>query len=77
MRSPSFKGTVFRAATRPFACLGYESPDHSLAYCFNSKLAEVLLEVQPRAEAPFAYRSAHGGALELLRREHDARLTVV
>lgn len=65
------------ATTRPFACLGYESPDHSLAYCFNSKLAEVLLEVQPRDEAPFTCRSAHGGALELLRREPDARLTVV
>lgn len=62
---------------RPFACLGYESPDHSMGYCFNSKLAEVLLEVQPRGEAPFTCRSAHGGALELLRREPDPQLTVV
>jgi hypothetical protein len=65
------------ATTRPFACLGYESPDRSLAYCFNSKLAEVLLEVQPRGESAFTCRSAHGGALELLRREPDSRLTVV
>ncbi len=65
------------ATTRPFACLGYESPDHSLAYCFNSKLAEVLLEVTPRDAAPFTCRSAHGGALELLRREPDSRLSVV
>ena len=65
------------ATTRPFACLGYESPDHTLAYCFNSKLAEVLLEVQPRGESAITCRSAHGGALELLRRERDSRLTVI
>lgn len=65
------------ATDRPLACLGYESPDRSMAYCFNSKLAEVLLEVHPRGEAPFTCRSAHGGALELLRRERDPRIAVV
>ncbi len=65
------------ATSQPFACLGYESPDHAMAYCFNSKLAEVLLEVRPKGEPPFSRRSAHGGALELLRREAEPGVPVV
>jgi len=65
------------ATSQPFACLGYESPDHTLAYCFNSKLAEVLLEVRPRGESSFSRTSKHGGALELLRREPEPGVMVI
>lgn len=65
------------AAGRPMACLGYRNPDGRLSYCFNSKLAEVHLQVQPRRGGAFELHSAHGGALELLRHEPDPRLTVI
>jgi hypothetical protein len=65
------------AAGRPMVCLGYDNPDGARSYCFNSKLAEVTLTVRPRDAASFTCRSAHGGALELLRREPDPRFTVV
>jgi hypothetical protein len=62
---------------RPFVCLGYVNPDGHVSYCFNTKLADVLLEVQPRGEAPFTCRSAHGGALEFLRPRAGGGLRVV
>ncbi|MBI5510626.1 MAG: hypothetical protein HY903_17855 [Deltaproteobacteria bacterium] len=65
------------ASDRPMVQLGYPNPDGTLTYCLNSKLARVLLEVQPRGEAPFTLRSAHGGALELLGRNLDPRFAVV
>lgn len=65
------------AAGRPMACLGYHNPDRSLAYCFNTKLAEVHLEVRPRGGEPFVCTSAHGGAFELLRREVEPGREVV
>ena len=65
------------AADQPLACLGYANPDGSMAYCFNTKLADVHLEVRPRGAAPFVCRSEHGGALELLRRTPDPKRPVV
>lgn len=65
------------AAGRPMVCLGYDNPDGARSYCFNSKLAEVTLTVRPSDAASFTCRSAHGGALELLRREADPRFPVV
>lgn len=65
------------ADARPMACLGYANPDRSLAYCFNTKLADVHLEVHPRREPSFTCTSAHGGALEFLRRTPDLGRTVV
>ncbi len=56
-------------AGRAAACLGYENPDGSVAYCINSKLADTLLEVRPRQGEPFHCQSSHGGALEFLRPE--------
>ena len=50
-------------------CLGYDNPDGERSYCFNSKLAEVTLEVRPADGASFTCTSAHGGALEFLRRQ--------
>ena len=64
------------ASGRPPAWLGYLNPDGAMAYCSNTKLASVLLEVFPRDEPPFTYRSAHGGALELLRREVEPGIEV-
>ncbi len=61
------------AAGRPMACLGYRNPDGRLSYCFNSKLARVRLQVQPRRGAAFACESEHGGALEFLRDTPDPR----
>jgi hypothetical protein len=58
-------------------CLGYRNPNDELSYCFNSKLADVLLEVTPKKGPAFRCRSAHGGALELLRREPEAGMEVV
>jgi hypothetical protein len=65
------------AAGRPMACLGYRNPDGRLSYCFNSKLADTLLEVQPRDGVPFHCASPHGGALEFLRSKVDPSLPVV
>lgn len=65
------------ASKRPVACLGYYNPDGALSYCLNSKLAEVELTVRPSDGAAFTCRSAHGGALEFLRREPDPRFTRV
>jgi hypothetical protein len=65
------------ATGRPMACLGYMNPNGKLSYCFNSKLADTLLEVHPRGEAAFTCRSAHGGALEFLRGQSDPRFDVV
>ena len=57
------------AAKVPSACLGYRNPDGTLAYCFNSKLADTLVEVEPRRGAAFHLSSPHGGAVEFLRPE--------
>ncbi len=65
------------AASQPIACLGYANPDRSLAYCFNTKLADVHLEVRPRGEPSFVCLSPHGGALEFLRRTPDPGRAVV
>lgn len=65
------------ATDRPMVCLGYQNPDRQLSYCFNSKLADVLLEVSPKQGPRFRCRSAHGGALEMLRREPEPGMEVV
>ncbi len=62
------------AGDMPIACLGYRNPDGHLSYCFNTKLAAVWLQVEPRSGARFQLESAHGGALELLRHEPDPRI---
>jgi hypothetical protein len=61
------------AAGRPMVCLGYWNPGGALSYCFNSKLARTSLTVRPGDGAAFTCESAHGGALEFLRREADPR----
>lgn len=65
------------ATDRPMVCLGYRNPDDAMAYCFNSKLADVLLEVRPKKGPEFRCTSAHGGALELLKREPEPGVEVV
>jgi len=62
---------------RPVACLGYRNPDGRMSYCFNTKLADVLLEVRPPDGQEFRCHSAYGGALEFLRHEADPDLPVV
>ncbi len=70
LRGPDGEARLrMEAAGRPTACLGYRNPDGRLSYCFNSKLAEVRLQLQPRRGGAFELYSEHGGALELLRRE--------
>lgn len=59
------------AEKMPLACLGYRNPDGRLSYCFNTKLAHVWLNVQPRRGRAFQAESEHGGALEFLRNEPD------
>ncbi len=61
------------AERQPMVCLGYDNPDGQRSYCFNSKLARVKLTVRPKDDASFTCESAHGGALEFLRHEPDAR----
>lgn len=61
------------ASGKPMVCLGYGNPDGQPSYCFNSKLAKVTLTVRPADDASFTCTSAHGGALEFLRREPDPR----
>jgi hypothetical protein len=58
-------------AGRPMACLRYRNPDGEASYCHNTKLARVLLQVQPSSGPAFECRSEHGGALELLRHDTD------
>ncbi len=61
------------ADPRQMVCLGYENPDGRLSYCMNSKLARVHLRVNPIDADGFECTSAHGGALEFLRNQPDAR----
>ena len=64
------------ALDRPIACLGYRNPDGHLSHCFNSKLAEVLLELRLRDGQELRWQSPHGGALEFLRPEPEPGLPV-
>ncbi len=61
------------ASKQPMVCLGYDNPSGEHSYCYNSKLAAVELVVRPSDGASFSLRSAHGGALEFLRRQPDPR----
>jgi hypothetical protein len=54
-------------------CLGYGNPDGRISYCFNSKLAEARLRVEPLRGPAFQYESANGAALEFLRSTPDLR----
>jgi hypothetical protein len=65
------------ALDKPMACLGYMNPTGQLSYCFNTKLAEALLEVEPAHGQPFRCKSAFSGGLELLRHEPDPGVEVV
>jgi hypothetical protein len=65
------------ATDRPMVCLGYPNPPGHISYCFNSKLAEALLEVRPTRGEPFTCKSAHGAALEFLQLEPDPNFPVV
>ena len=65
------------ASERPMVCLGYKNPNDELSYCFNSKLADVLLEVRPKRGPEFRCMSSHLGALELLKREPEPGMEVV
>jgi hypothetical protein len=65
------------AGGRPMVCLAYPNPDGRISYCFNSKLAEALLEVKPTHGEAFTCQSAHGAALEFLRGEPDPNYPVV
>ena len=65
------------ASKQPMVCLGYDNPNGEHSYCFNSKLAAVELTVRPSDGASFTLQSAHGGALEFLRRQPDPRFSRV
>lgn len=65
------------AADRPIACLGYKNPDGRMSYCFNSKLADTLLEIRPKDGPELHFTSPHGGALEFLRGEPEPDLAVI
>lgn len=65
------------ATNRPVACLAYANPDRRVSYCFNTKLANVLLEVRPREGEAFHCQSVYGGALEFLRSTPEIGLAVV
>ena len=65
------------ATADDMVCLGYGNPDGRLSHCLNSKLAKVTLRVNPPDEPGFECQSMHGGALEFLRNEPDARFSVV
>jgi hypothetical protein len=58
---------------RDMACLLYRNPSGRASYCYNSKLARVELRVNPTNAEGFECTSEHGGALEFLRSEPDAR----
>ena len=80
MRSDQATATLnMRAQAKRMVCLGYEYPGKpDLAYCLNSKLAEVELRVEPKDSAAFVLRSRHLGALEFLQRDRpDGLLTVL
>lgn len=53
-------------------CLGYENPDGTRQYCFNSKTARARLWLQPKGE-PVIKRSSDTAALEFLSSEPDER----
>jgi hypothetical protein len=74
IRGRDGEAVLSMAAEAPeIACLGYGNPDGALRYCLNSKLAEVRLRVNPRDDDGFECHSPHGGALEFLRHDADAR----
>lgn len=65
------------ASSQPMVCLGYDNPNGERSFCLNSKLARVELTVQPSDGASFTVTSAHGGALEFLKRQADPRFSRV
>lgn len=65
------------ASQQPMVCLGYDNPNGERSYCLNSKLAKVSLRVRPSDDASFTVHSAHGGALEFLKRQPDPRFSRV
>lgn len=74
LRSPDGEALLeMDACKRPMVCLGYDNPNKERSYCLNSKLAAVKLTVRPSDAASFSCTSAHGGALEFVRREADPR----
>jgi hypothetical protein len=78
MRGPAGEARLrMESAGRPMACLAYANPDGRVSYCFNSKLADTLLEVEPTRGAAFRCTAAHGGALEFLRHAPDPAIPVV
>ena len=68
---------VMEARPEWTVCLGYANPDGRQSYCFNSKLAQTTLRVNPFNEDAFECTSPHGGALELLTSTPDPRFPVV
>lgn len=58
------------------ACLGYRNPSGVLSHCLNSKLARVVLRVNPANDEPFECSSENGGALEFLSCDADSRFPV-
>lgn len=78
LRGHDGEATLTMVAAQPeTACLRYDNPDGTPAYCFNSKLARAELTVRPINEDAFSCVSPHGAALELLRPEPDPRWTEV
>ena len=68
MRGPDGEALlVMTARPERMICLGYENPNGRLSYCLNSKLARVVLRVNPVNGEAFECISEHGGALEFLR----------
>ena len=65
------------AMGRPLACLGYKDPTGAMGYCINTKLARTKVTVEPAGAAAFTLESAHGGALEFMRREPVRGLQVI
>ncbi|MBW1878581.1 MAG: hypothetical protein JRJ84_09495 [Deltaproteobacteria bacterium] len=74
LRSPDGEAMLaMKAVPERTQCLGYHNPDGVLSYCLNSKIAQVVLRVNPVNQEGFECTSEHGGALEFVSLNADPR----
>jgi hypothetical protein len=74
VRSPDGEAMLaMKAVPERTVCLGYYNPDGVLSYCLNSKVARVVLRVNPVNQEGFECTSEHGGALEFVSLNADPR----
>lgn len=72
VRGPEGRASVrFTARAAEQVVLPYENPDGTVAWCTNSKRADVAVDVHPTIDPPFSLRAQGAAAFEHLSRSPD------